>query len=227
MMFASYDLIRIIFVLVLGTAALMITQRSLTSLFSIYGAQSLLLSIIALLLFTKTGVTALLFIAGLTILSKVIVIPYVLGRIQKDIYTKRDLEFNFLSPVSSILISAALVFVVYKSFSDFLPNLSQDKVFFLGAVIGVSLALMGMMIIFSRRQMVTKIVGYLTMENGVLLFSLFVAELPFIIEVLIILDLIILIMLSAILAFGIDSSMKAFHENLINPIRLWFVKHDR
>ena len=223
MIFALNDLARILFVLILCTAALMITQRSLNSLFSSYAAQSLLLSFLALILYWKTGINTLLFIAGLTILSKVIVIPYVMRRIQKNIYTKRDLEFSYLSPVSSILISAALIFVVYKAFSNFLLDLSRDPVFFLGAVIGVSLVLMGMLMIFSRKQMITKIIGYLTMENGVLLFSLFIAELPFIVEVLIILDLIILVLLSAILAFGIDSSMEEFHQKL-NKFSFWFNK---
>ncbi len=223
MIFALNDLVRILFVLILCTAAFMITQRSLNSLFSSYATQSLLLSFLALILYWKTGSNTLLFIAGLTILSKVIVIPYVMRRIQKDIYTKRDLEFSYLSPVSSILISAALIFVVYKAFSNFLLDLSRDPVFFLGAVIGVSLVLMGMLMIFSRKQMITKIIGYLTMENGVLLFSLFIAELPFIVEVLIIVDLIILVLLSAILAFGIDSSMKEFHQKL-NKFSFWFNK---
>jgi hydrogenase-4 component E len=93
--------------------------------------------------------------------------------------------------------------------------------FFPGAVIGVSLALMGMMVIFTRKQMITKILGYLTMENGVLLFSLFVAELPFIIELLIILDLVMLIVLATVLAFGIDTSIDEFHDKL-NSFTLWF-----
>ena len=221
MTIVAADIIRIIFVLVLSSAALMMTQRSLSSLISIYAGQSLLLAVIAGLLFGEARIVALLFIAGLTIVSNVIVIPYVMRRVQKDIYYRRDLEFSYLSPVTSILISTALVFVVYKSFSVFLPDFSQDNLAFLGEVIGISLVLMGMLIIFSRKQMIVKIVGYLTMENGVLLFSVFIAELPFIIEVLIVIDLIILILLSAILAFGIDSTMKEFHRKL-NPLSLWF-----
>ena len=62
---------------------------------------------------------------------------------------------------------------------------------------------MGMLVIFSRKRIITKIVGYLTMENGVLLFGIFMAELPFIVELLIIIDLIILVILAAVLAFGI------------------------
>lgn len=222
-MFDTHGIIQILFVLVLSSAALMLTQRRLTSLFSIYSGQSLLLAIIAIALFLNEGNVTLLFIAGLTIVSKVMVIPYFMRRILEDSQTRRDLEFSYLSPVSSILVSAALIFVVYKSFSRFLTELSPDNVFFLGAVIGVSLVMMGMLIIFSRKKMITKVVGYLTMENGVLLFSLFIAELPFIIEILIIIDLIILILLAAILAFGIDSTMTEFHRRL-NPLTLWFRK---
>ena len=90
-----------------------------------------------------------------------------------------------------------------------------------GSVIGVSLTLMGMMVIFTRKRMITKILGYLTMENGVLLFSLFIAELPFIIELLIVIDLVMLIVLATVLAFGIDSSIDEFH-NKLNSYILWF-----
>jgi hypothetical protein len=45
------DVIQVLFVLILGTAALIITQRSLVSLFNIYAAQSLILAIMALVLF--------------------------------------------------------------------------------------------------------------------------------------------------------------------------------
>jgi hydrogenase-4 component E len=75
-----------------------------------------------------------------------------------------------------------------------------------------------MLVIFTRKQTITNIVGYLTMENGVLLFSFFLTELPLMIEVLIVVDLIILTLLAAILAFGIDSSIEEFHARL-NPFQ--------
>jgi hydrogenase-4 component E len=54
------------------------------------------------------------------------------------------------------------------------------------------------------------------MENGVVLFSLFLTELPLLIEVLIIVDLIMLTLIATILAFGIDSTIEEFHARL-NP----------
>ena len=208
------DLIKILLVLVLGSAALIITQRSLVSLFSIYAAQSAILAAIALSLFSREGTASLLFMAILTILSKVIIIPFFLRRLLAVMPIKRDLEFRYLTPIGSIILSTALFFVVYQAFTALSAALEVSRLFILGAVIGVSLALMGMMVIMSRRKVITKIIGYLSMENGVLLFSLFIAEMPFIIEVLIIVDLLMIIVLSAVLAFGIDSSVESFHKRL-------------
>lgn len=217
------DLTKILFVLVLGTAALIITQRTLTSLFTFYAVQSLLVALIALVLFRENGSLVLLLMALLTIATKVILIPFVLKKIQKSMSIKRDLDFRYLTPISSVLLSTLMIFLVYQVFTRFLSGLSEDKLFSLGAVIGVSLMLMGMLVIFSRKKMITKIVGYLTMENGVLVFSLFISELPLIIEVLIILDLIMLIVLAAVLAFGIDSTIEDFHERLTS-FSMWFKK---
>jgi len=212
----STEIIRILLVLILGTAVLVITQRSLSSLFSIYAIQSLLLAVLALVLFWQEGIASLLLISILTLVSKVIVIPVFLRSVLRKISIKRDLEFRFLTPISSIMISALLIFGVYHVFFELRNDLHFGPLFLLGAVIGVSLALMGMMVIFSRRKVITKTVGYLTMENGVLLFGLFVADLPFIIEVLVLVDLGMILVLASLLAFGIDSSIEAFHERLRN-----------
>jgi hydrogenase-4 component E len=214
------DIIHGLFVLILGTAALIITQRSLVSLFNIYAAQSLILAVMAIVLFIEYGTLNLLFIALLTIAVKTIFIPLFLHRVLKRITVKRDLQFTFLSPASSILISAILIFVVYLFFTNITGDLFADRLILLGGVIGISLALMGMMVIFSRKRVITKTIGYLTMENGVLLFSLFMAEMPFIIEILIVVDLLMIIVLSAVLAFGIDSSLEEFHKKL-NRLGIW------
>ena len=213
-LFISDDLVKILLVLVLGTAAPIITQRSLTSLFSIYAIQSAILAAVALSLFVTEGTTSLLFMAIITILSKVVIIPLYLRRLLAVMPIKRDLEFRYLTPISSIILSTILFFVVYQAFSPLSVALEASPLFILGAVIGVSLALMGMMVIMSRKKVITKIIGYLSMENGVLLFSLFIAEMPLIIEVLIVVDLLMIIVLSAVLAFGIDSSVEEFHKRL-------------
>jgi hydrogenase-4 component E len=210
----SANLIQIMFVLVLGTAAFIITQRSLVSLVNIYALQSLVLAFTALVLYLEHGTSSLLWVCLLTLVVKAGIIPYFLRRILASLPIKTDLEFSYLNPSTSIVVSALLLFAVYISFSNLTDRLFPDPLFFLGGVIGVSLALMGMMVIFSRKKVISKMAGYLTMENGIVLFSLFIAEMPFIIEVLVFIDLLMLIILAAVMAFGIDSSIEAFHRRL-------------
>jgi hydrogenase-4 component E len=197
-------------------------QKTLTTLFSVYGIQSFLIAGISYILFRETGSYVLLVLAILTLLTKVIIIPYMLNKIRVSGALKRDNEFRYLTPVSAILVGIALIVIVYTSFSRIF-DLSKDNLFFLGAVIGVSLCLMGMLVIFSRKKVVTKVVGYLNMENGILLFGIFIAELPLIIELLIIVDLIIFILLATVLAFGIESTEDDFRMKL-NMFTQWFKK---
>ena len=137
-------------------------------------------------------------------------------QVQKKLNLKRDVQFHFLSPITALFASVFIVLFVYLSFSTLIAplNIFNGSLFFLGATIGLSLAFMGMIVIFTRKQTITNIVGYLTMENGVVLFSLFLTELPLLIEVLIVVDLIMLTLLATILAFGIDSTIEEFHARL-------------
>jgi hydrogenase-4 component E len=207
-------LIQALLVLIMITGALIVTRKDLFSLLSIYQLQSLFLMFLALTLYEESGNPVLLQMAALTLVSKVILIPHIIKRMQKEINISRDLSFRFLSPAYSLFLTVVLIFFSYYSLSKTLTELTDNKLFYLGAVFGISLALMGMMVTFSRKKIVTKTIGYLTMENGALIFSIFITELPFLIEVLIIIDLVILVLLAAILGVGMDSSIEDFQAKL-------------
>jgi hydrogenase-4 component E len=214
------SLLQILIVLILAAAAIIIVKRDIRSLVKTYAAQSLLLSLMAGLLFVETGSTSLLILAIIILVSKTIIIPTFMTHILRKLNIKRDTEFHFLSPTKSLFASVIIIVFVYISFTRLLAelNLFNSSLFFLGATIGISIVFMGMIVIFTRRQTITNVVGYLTMENGVVLFSLFLTELPLLIEVLIAVDLIMITLLSTILAFGIDSTIEEFH-NRLNPFQ--------
>ena len=151
-----------------------------------------------------------------------LVIPYFIGEIQERISIRRDLEFRYLSPASSIMVSIALIVGVYLSLGNILSPVYADAepLFFFGAVVGISLMLMGMLVLFSRTKAITKVLGYLSMENGVLIFGICVTELPFIMDVMIMIDLIILVLLTTILTVGIDSTIETYEEK-IRQYSLW------
>jgi hydrogenase-4 component E len=212
------SLVEILIVLILATAAVIIMKRDIRSLIKTYAFQSLLLAMMALLLFSATGSLTLLYLAIIILVSKVLIIPRFMGVVQKRLNIKRDVKFHFLSPTTSLIASIVIILFVYLSFSSLLSELNRfnSSLFLLGATVGMSIVFMGMIVLFTRKQTITNIVGYLTMENGVVLFSLFLTELPLLIEVLIIVDLIMLTLIATILAFGIDSTIEEFHTRL-NP----------
>jgi hydrogenase-4 component E len=212
------DLSTIMMALLLVTGAIIIVKRDIFSLIKTYSTQSLILAILAGLFYFETGSLTLLVLASIIVVSKMIIIPHFMGHIQQKLNIKRDVEFHFLTPQKALFASIFIILFVYVSFSRLLSelNIYSSNLFFLGATVGVSLVFMGMIVIFTRKQTITNIVGYLTMENGVVLFSFFLAELPLMVEILIIVDLIILTQLATILAFGIDSSIEEFHARL-NP----------
>lgn len=210
--------IKVLIDLILATAAIIIVKRDILSLISTYAVQSFLLFAMALVLYAENGSIVLLYLAVLTLASKVIIIPRFMKKVQKKLNIKRDVEFHYLSPTGALFTSMFIILIVYLLLSRILAELPLSNIFFLGATVGISLMFMGMIIIFSRKQTITNIVGYLTMENGVLLFSLFLTELPMIIEVLIIVDLVMLTLMATILAFGINATIDEFHAKL-NPFK--------
>lgn len=213
-------IIKILFVFVLISAGLIISTRNLSSVLTAYTFQSFLLAAVSFLLYMIDGKSQLLLLAGLTLGSKVVLIPYFISKIEQKIKIGRDLHFAYLEPTPSLLLSMGLIILSYTFLARVFDGLPLSKLFFFGAVIGLSLTLMGMLVMFSRKRVITKALGYLSMENGVLMLGLFVTELPFIIEVLIIIDLIILVILTTIMAVGMDSSIEEYRQKF-RKLQIW------
>jgi len=57
----------------------------------------------------------------------------------------------------------------------------------------------------------------------VVLLSIFIGDLPLLIEILILIDLLVLLAITSVLGFGMNSSVERFHAKL-NPFRTWFEK---
>jgi hydrogenase-4 component E len=209
---------QILMVLALATASIIIMKRDIRSLIKTYALQSLFIAVLAIVFYIETGVITLLLLAVLFIVSKVVIIPYFMGKVHQKLNIKRDVKFHFLSPISALIVSIFIILFVYLAFTPLIAELNRfnSSLFTLGATAGVSLVFMGMIVVFTRKQTLTDVVGYLTMENGVVLFSLFLTELPLLIEILIIIDLIMLTLIATVMAFGIDSTIEEFHARL-NP----------
>jgi hydrogenase-4 component E len=152
---------------------------------SILAFQGVLLFGVALIELIEIDVVNLIFILFETIVVKTIAVPLFLNYIiKKNNVIREDEPFipNFLSVVivtSIILISFLLSTTVGDS--------HLRKMFFVAAL---SALFTGLFIITTRRKIITHVMGFLVIENGVFVLSLAVgSEMPMLVNVGILLDI--------------------------------------
>lgn len=139
-----------------------------------------------------------------TIVFKTIAIPYLLNRVIKRNNITRDAE-PFLPDFVSIVIVTAIIlgsFLLSNSIND--PHLR--KIFF---VVALSALFSGLYIIVTRRKIITHVMGFLVIENGVFVLSLAVgSEMPMLVNIGILLDIFASVFVLGIFANKIGEVLK-------------------
>lgn len=120
---------------------------------------------------------------------KAVVIPLLLFRAIREANVRREAE-PFISLHFSILIAAALVgFSFWLGTVLVLPMAAPTPLL---VPMAFATLLIGFLVLVSRRKAVTQVVGYLMLENGIFIFGqTLVKEIPFAVEVSILLDLLV------------------------------------
>ncbi len=134
-----------------------------------------------------------LFLSIETIGVKAVLIPLFLSTIVRKSGTLREVEPyipNFFSLLITSLIFALGFYIAYWS-GDSVNNI---RPFYFG--ISISTIISGMFIIVSRKKIITHVMGYMFVENGIFLLTLSIAkEMPFIVALGVLLDIFIAIYL--------------------------------
>jgi hydrogenase-4 component E len=142
------------------------------------------------------GTTPVIVLGGLTAVVRAVVIPVLLVR-SLHVRPHRAREHSPAIPTAlSILISLALVLFAYGIYNFAL----LDYLVIPNGFLPIALLLQGAFLIASKRNAYSQIIGYLVMENAVLLLgSLVLPGLPFIVEAGVILDLLGIVAVSRII----------------------------
>jgi hydrogenase-4 component E len=191
-----------------------IAHRLLTYI-KILAFQGVLLFGIAFIELIQINALNLAFVLLETIIFKAIVIPYFLNYVIKKNRITRDAEPFLPNFVSLIIITLIIIgmFILSNAIAD-----SQiSKIFF---VVALSTLFTGLYIIVTRNKIITHVMGYLVIENGVFILSLAVGtEMPMLVNLGILLDIFASIFLLGIFVNRIGDVLKDVDVDQLKNLR--------
>jgi hydrogenase-4 component E len=142
-----------------------------------------------------------------TLLLKAVFVPFYLHKVIKVNHIKRETEpyvphiFSLFMVSLGIGLSLAAAFYMKQ-------EIPEVKIVLLGG--GIAMILCGMFVILSRKKIITHVMGYCVLENGIFLLSLSAAkELPVIVSLGVALDAFICVLLAGILVKIIRTEMQS------------------
>ncbi|HHV37207.1 MAG TPA: hypothetical protein GXX77_05175 [Candidatus Cloacimonetes bacterium] len=203
-----------ILVLIFGITLLFASVTNmLNSLIRILAAQGFILFLITIFKSTHLNWLSFSFIALETLVFKAIIIPWFLWDTIKQNDIRREVEAH----VSNFFSLAIMSFIFLGSFA--LASFSgqhSGKLFPLEFGIAFATILKGIFIIIANKKLITHLMGYLLMENGIFLLSISVSgNLPQVISLGISLDLILTVLIAVLFLKRIKST---FPDGEINPL---------
>lgn len=179
----------------------MLAQRRILSLINLFAWQGVLLVLSSVIVAWSSAQHHLYYSAGLTLVLKVLLLPWLLHRLIRKLNVKQEVE-TLINIPTTMLIGIALVIF---SFNLAAP-ISQLAEGITRGLIGIALAcvLLSLLIMLTRRKAVTQVVAFLALEN-----SLFFAAtsathgMPLVVEFGIALDVLVATFIFGIFFFQI------------------------
>lgn len=195
------QLINLFATLILMLSFAMISQRRIVSLINLFTIQGAALVAASILLGYVTHQTDLYISAGLTLVLKVIFIPWMLHRVIRRLDVRWDVE-TLINIPTTMLVGIGLVIF---SFSLALPiSRLSDSV--AGGSLGIALAcvLLSFMMMITRSKAVPQVIGFLSMENGLIFAATTVTNgMPMIVEFGVALDVLVGVLILGVFLFQI------------------------
>ena len=201
----------------LVTAYLMVGQRALFTAIRLFAVQSLFLGMLAATIAMSESRHELLVTSALTIALKTILIPWFLMRVIDRIGIHREIE-GFLNVPASLLACAGLTVVGYQVSSAFPEGGRGVSHHLIG--VALSLLLIGLFLMVSRKKAITQILALLTVENAVFLVAIGVTSgMPLVVEFGISFDVILAVLILGILVHRIVDRFESMDVSRLSTLK--------
>ena len=149
----------------------------------------------------------LLFVIFETIIIKSYVIPWFLKKVIKKTHAHRDTDAN-IPHFYCLVISSIILFAGFLMANVTIPEFKMINPMYFGT--SLAMIITSLWLITIKHKVLSNVIGFITMENGIFLLSLSVAkEMPVIVNLGVLLDLFIAVFILGMLVREIDHE---FHD---------------
>src|SRR5882762_251369 len=183
------ELVNVLAAFLLLIAFAMLSQRRVLTLIKLLAWQGAALAASTAIVAWSTGQTHLYYSALLTVLLKVILIPWVLHRLIDRLFVRWDIE-TLINIPTTMLIGIGLVIFAFA----LATRISQMATTLTRSTLGIALAsvLLSFLMMIVRQKAVPQVIGFLAMENG-LFFAATTATygMPLVVELGVALDVLV------------------------------------
>ncbi|HAF45362.1 MAG TPA: formate hydrogenlyase [Gallionellaceae bacterium] len=197
----TLQFINLLAALLLLIAFAMLAQRRILSLINLFAWQGALLALSTFIVAYSTNQHHLYYSAGLTLLLKVMLLPYLLHRLIHRLNVRWDVE-TLINIPTTMLVGIALVIF---SFNLAAP-ISQLAEGITRGLIGIALAcvLLSLLMMLTRRKAVSQVVAFLSLENGLFFAATSATQgMPLVVELGIALDVLVATFIFGVFFFQI------------------------
>ena len=197
----TIQLINLLASMLLLIAFAMLSQRRILSLINLFAMQGLVLSLSTFVVAYSTDQHQLYYSAGLTLLLKVLILPWLLHRLIRKLNVKWDVE-TLINIPTTMLVGIGLVIFAF----NLAAPISQLSESITRGLIGIALAsvLLSLLMMLTRRKAVPQVVGFLAMENGLFFAATSATHgMPLVVELGIALDVLVATFIFGIFFFQI------------------------
>ena len=198
------------------TSFLMLGQGRLLRLIFVFALQGLLLTLTTALAAYSLDNHHLYISAVLTLVLKVLFVPWMLRREVLLMNMHRDVQA--LANKTSVMLGGASLMVF--SYYVLHPIVQTTSPVMLNALaVSLSVVLLGMLLMISHRQAVAHVVGFMSIENG-LFFAAIVATkgMPMVVELGVAFDVLVAAVLFGIFFLHIRTSIDSLDVDLLNRL---------
>lgn len=195
---------------------LLLYQDRLSALLNTFAFQAFVLALSVSWQAYVQGAPHLYLTAAIALVVKAIVIPLALHRMIRRLGIHREIEtaLNFGSTMLAGLALVALSIVVVLRVTADASMLAREDLAF-----ALSVVLLGLLMMVTRRNAVSQVVGFMSLENGLILAATGAKGMPFVVEISVAFSVLIAFIVIGIFLFRIRERFDTVDLRALDQLR--------